>query len=256
MIKKIKKEIKHLKETERDLYYFIILKIFDLCIKAFIIIALFFLIRIALVIILFGRKSESEYIKENYNVMSDEKKLLFDYFKGIQYENIYIKNIYDKDYTTTISFGYGSYGPEVFELKKSMHDLLSYLDDPGKKVDCYNRMALYYIQNYDGGEPIIEISNFSDTTYNPELEKYVKEDGEWWIYRIRFSDWGELEDNFSSVGGICDCSIINMESIKYVHPSKWENIKYIDLDYYGDDVDIYEQQLKELFPDAEIHVGK
>ncbi|MBR4207470.1 MAG: hypothetical protein IKQ88_02625 [Lachnospiraceae bacterium] len=47
-----------------------------------------------------------------------------------------------------------------------------------------------------------------------------------------------------------------MESIKYVHPNKWENIKYIDIDYYGDDVDIYEQQLKELFPDAEIHVGK
>jgi hypothetical protein len=73
---------------------------------------------------------------------------------------------------------------------------------------------------------------------------------------IRFSDWGELEDNFSSVEGICDCRIVNMESIKYVHPNKWENIKYIDIDYYGDDVDIYEQQLKELFPDAEIHVGK
>ena len=47
-----------------------------------------------------------------------------------------------------------------------------------------------------------------------------------------------------------DCS-----GIPEANPELWTNLKYIRIVYYDEDAEVYEQELKELFPDVEVHVG-
>ena len=35
-------------------------------------------------------------------------------------------------------------------------------------------------------------------------------------------------------------------------PSAWENLEYLNVSYGGEDAEIYEEELKHLFPDCEI----
>ena len=200
------------------------------------------------------RKKHS--LKDEDQGLPTYQKEIYDYFSDIQYKNTKLKYIKEKNDVISLYFEDTDNRVDTLELSKSMKDLDYFLKDSKTELNSSNKVALFYMEKYERGEPVFEISNFADMKFHQELEQYADDTYDWWIYCIIFNDWGELEDNFSSVEGICDCRIVNMESIKDAQPNEWDNIKYIDLDYYGDDVDIYEQQLKELFPDAEIHVGK
>ena len=46
-----------------------------------------------------------------------------------------------------------------------------------------------------------------------------------------------------------DCS-----GISEANPDLWTNLKYIRIVYYGEDADVYEQELKELFPNTEVYI--
>jgi hypothetical protein len=89
----------------------------------------------------------------------------------------------------------------------------------------------------------------------PECQDYENEDYEkWWVFRVYAADWKELEDNLTFAEGVCyrmdDCS-----GIPEANPELWTNLKYIRIAYYDEDAEVYEQELKELFPDVEVHVG-
>ena len=67
-------------------------------------------------------------------------------------------------------------------------------------------------------------------------------------------DWKELEDNLTFAEGVC-CRMDDCSSVSEANPELWTNLKYIRIVYYGEDAEVYEQELKELFPDVEVHVG-
>ncbi|MBR4208057.1 MAG: hypothetical protein IKQ88_05645 [Lachnospiraceae bacterium] len=254
MIKDIKSEIKKLKETgtKRDLYRYVILKILDLCIKAFIAVMLIFLARTVIFFTIWGGKPVLNYIMENDRVMSDDQKEIFDYFKG-KYDSFYVEDVTEDDSVVKIWFRFED-DINVQELGMSMQDLFSYLDDKETKLTQNYKIDVSYVQNYAGVVTFLELANYVDTKNKPELEAYVENSNGWWIYRTTFKNWIELEDYFCSVEGICGCWIMDMESIKDIHTDEWSKIKYISIRYYGEDEEVYEQQLKELFPNAEVHV--
>ena len=255
MIKDIKSEIKRLKETgtKRDLYRYVILKILDLCIKAFIVVMLIFFARIVLFMIIWGGKPVLNYIMENDRVMSDDQKEIFDYFKG-KYDSFYIRDVYDKNNIINVEFGYRSIADNK-ELSKSLQDMIIYLDDTETRLNETDSIIMRYDHNYDSPDPPIVITNYPDKEIEPGLEKIQNAFDGWMIYHMYFRDWRELEENFNYVEGICSCWVEDIESIKDADTTVWNNLKYIHIDYYRSDADIYEQQLRELFPDAEVHIG-
>ncbi len=254
MIKNIKKEIKRLKEngTKRDLYRYVFSKILDLSIKAFIVVMLVFFARIAIFLIIRTGKPTIAFFKENNKVMSDNQREIFDYFKG-KYDSFYVEDVTEDDSVVKIWFRFED-DINVQELGMSMQDLFSYLDDKETKLTQKDKIDVSYVQNYAGVVTFLELANYVDTKNKPELEAYVENSNGWWIYYVTFDNWTELTDYFHSVEGICDCWVMDMESIKDIQPYELDNIKYISIRYYGENEDVYEQQLKELFPDAEVHV--
>ena len=89
----------------------------------------------------------------------------------------------------------------------------------------------------------------------PEWQDYENEDYEkWWVFRVYAADWKELEDNLTFAEGVC-CRMDDCSGIPEANPELWTNLKYIRIAYYDEDAEVYEQELKELFPDVEVHVG-
>ena len=57
------------------------------------------------------------------------------------------------------------------------------------------------------------------------------------------NDWKDLEENLSFSEGLY-CLIYDCSDISEADSEAWPNLKYIRLEYYGEDADVYEQELK------------
>ncbi|MCR4938466.1 MAG: hypothetical protein K5987_09965 [Lachnospiraceae bacterium] len=234
------------------------LKVTGLCIKAVIMIALLLSVMSLLFFLFLGRMMRHNDIdmEKKYKNLSPEQQEFYNFFSKKTSDGMTIKTMGVINDVMRIHFENKETIIEPVVLSEYMYNLEYYLDDLSTGLNREDRVELFFCEDYNGPWEVKAVSNFADTEYDSKLEQYAGDgtDG-WWIYSMRFENWKELEDNFCSVEGICRCVIYNMDDIDEADTSKWENLRYIHLVYFGDDLELYEHRLAEMFPDAEVHIN-
>ena len=190
--------------------------------------------------------------KQSIENMTEDCKVLYEMYKSKSYENIELRRIYKKDDFINVDFKIIS-DVAYSEMNNTRDDLLFFCNNGNH----FEKDEFYQIEfSTDSGNDWHVLSNFPDKDRYCELEKCADNPEKWWIYNVYFENWREIEENFNYVEGICRCKFGGFNGIEEADPSLWKNIKFLEIVYYGDDADIYEQKLKELFPEADVYVGK
>ena len=213
--------------------------------------------------------------KSIYDEMSEECCAIYDMYQDENYSTITLRGVYDDVYNLgnaikIVFYFNGDFcsNNAIPEMSKSREDLLHFLISTDIN---YNKNKKYIISFYepldDGRTRCCELSNYMDKNHSVNLQiSLVNRDGlsklkdyewspeQWWIYSMHFDNWSALEENFSYVEGVCGCELDSFSGIEDANPDLWENIKFLEIRYYGDDADVYEQELKELFPNTEVYI--
>ena len=186
--------------------------------------------------------------------MSDVQRKIYDFYETKVYNDAVLYGVYEKEEKIEVSFKYED-TIEISEMSDIKSDLSYFLDNQDEEHLAAKKILItFFSYSNDPGDWFV-ISNYADDDKYHEIAGYDDNQNGWWLYSVRFDDWRELEDNFSYVEGVCRCRVREFGDISDIDPLKWENLKYIQIYYYGDDADIYEQKLKRLFPDVEVHLG-
>ena len=191
-----------------------------------------------------------EEIKEE---MSDECRAIYNIYQSKNYGDMSLSGVYKLDDIVRVDFKYGAL--EHSTMYSVWNDLENYMIDEGVLEKEHIRINLAFIPYSEDPGGTGSISNVVKSEYYTELEKYDEDIESWWVYGMIFRNWKEIEDNFKFADGICRCKIQDLEDIPDTDNLEWDNLKYLQLYYYGDDAEYYEQELQNLFPNAEVHVG-
>ena len=193
------------------------------------------------------------------NEMPEDCRDLFIMFSEKSYGEVVIWSVYNDENTGVkhICFNHETQNPAV--VKKVVEDLTRYYSENCSDSSLGKCYIEFYEYGSGGGNPLTcYVQNYVDehnSLYCPEWQDYENEDYEkWWVFRVYAADWKELEDNLTFAEGVC-CRMDDCSSVSEANPELWTNLKYIRILYYDEDAEVYEQELKELFPDVEVHVG-
>ncbi len=193
------------------------------------------------------------------NEMPEDCRDLFIMFSEKSYGEVVIWSVYNDENTGVkhICFNHETQNPAV--VKKVVEDLTGYYSENCSDSSLGKCYIEFYEYGSGGGNPLTcDVQNYVDernSLYCPEWQDFENEDYEkWWVFDVYAADWKELEDNLTFAEGVC-CRMDDCSSVSEANPELLTNLKYIRIVYYGEDADVYEQELKELFPDVEVHVG-
>ena len=228
----------------------------------------------ALFIIIFGHSVETDFQHEIRIAKLPEKyRAIYDMYQTKNYRTIRVNGVYDRDNAIEIVFRYNAdfcNNDALSEMSSCREDLLNYLLSADTNYDERQVYILTYEELInDSHIRYCELSNHMDRNKSANLRQtyidrnefsklkdYEWSPKQWWIYFMHFDNWSALEENFSYVEGVCGCELDSFSGIEDANPDLWENVKFLEIEYYGDDADVYEQELKELFPDAEVYIGE
>ena len=204
---------------------------------------------------LFVMIQELYHSRQIYDDMPDDCREIYDMYSNKQYETISISGVKIEDGCTELYFKDKTTERASFsDMNAAVNDLLLFQRKSGKTENTELTEFIFKpCSNY--GADIYKISNCINLKYYPELDGYETDSGKWWVFKIHYKNWKELEDNYSYATGISECHIYDLSGLDDADASKWENLEYLHLYYYGDDAEYYEQELQNLFPNAEVHVG-
>ena len=213
--------------------------------------------------------------KSIYDEMSEECCAIYDMYQDENYSAITLRvvhdDVYNLDNAIEIVFRFnGDFcnNNAIPEMSKSREDLLHFLITTDINYNKNKKYIISFDEPLDNGFiRSCELSNYMDKNHSANLQtSLVNRDGlsklkdyewspeQWWIYFMHFDNWSALEENFSYVEGVCRCELDSFSGIEDANPDLWENIKFLEINYYGDDADVYEQELKELFPNTEVYI--
>ena len=192
--------------------------------------------------------------------MTEDCREIYDMFKANSYEGteIWWVSTHEDGGDEYIAIDFDGIPRNPAVIKQVIDDLTIYYDESCPAGNLEKCRITFDEVGYDSGDYPISARNYVDERdeYHPEWQKYANGTyGKWWIYRPFVNDWKDLEENLSFSEGLY-CLIYDCSDISEADSEAWPNLKYIRLEYYGEDADVYEQELKELFPNAEVHVGE
>ncbi len=191
------------------------------------------------------------------NEMPEDCRDLFIMFSEKSYGEVVIWNVYNDENrgVKQICFNHETRNPAV--VKKVVEDLTGYYSENCSESPLGKCDIEFHEYEYDSCPLTCNVQNYVDKSNSiscPEWQDYENEDYEkWWVFDVYAADWKELEDNLTFAEGVC-CRMEDCSGISEANPDLWTNLKYIRIVYYGEDADVYEQELKELFPNTEVYI--
>lgn len=195
-----------------------------------------------------GKQSD---VKRN---VAEKCEDIYGVYQSREYETIEITTAFVDDDVTVVTFEDKAEGQaDLKEVNDTREVLYGFLCNTEESNEGFYKLSFKWHVN-SGLIYSYEISNFADAKAYPALEEYGENNG-WWINRMSFENWQEMERYFYNADGINRCRIFDMESISNADPARWGNLKYISISYSGDDVEVYEEMLKRLFPNCEVTIG-